>query len=148
MMRTSQLEPMLEKTLKDEFVTVCPVNELILDQHGIYVVNTDCSKGIHWVVLYVTNETVEFFDSFGRHPLHVQNGHMFMHSIRMSKKTLIVTSKGFQHKMSLVCGWYCLAYAYVRVKAKTVQKFYDMFTMDLLRNDKFVIFVVNTLYKC
>jgi len=145
-LRTSQLKCVLSRRLKEDFVTVCPVNELVLDKNGIYVVNTDCGRGCHWVVIYVTEKTVEFFDSFGRQPLHVQNGHLFKRCINATGKTLVVTSKCFQHKCSDVCGWYCLAYAYVRTKVNSVHKFYDMFTNDVLRNDKFVVYMVKKLY--
>ena len=146
MMRTSQLTHALLRTLGNDFVTVCPVSELILDRNGIYVVNTDNDRGRHWIVFMVTDKTVEFFDSFGRDPRFIQNGHMFMNSIRKTKKTLIVTSKLLQHQTSNVCGWYCLAYAYVRVKMHSVQRFYDMFTSDLHRNDRFVMYLVKKLF--
>ena len=123
MMKTSQLTHALLRTLGKDFVTVCSVGELILDKNGIYVVNTDNDKGRHWIVIMVTDTTVEFFDSFGRDPRFIQNGPMFINSIRKTKKALIVTSKLLQHKTSYVCGWYCLAYSYVRVKVLSVQKF-------------------------
>ena len=145
MMRSSQLATVLQKGLPNDYVTVCPVNKLVLDNNGIYVVNTDNDKGRHWTLIFVTDTTVEFFDSFGRDPKFIQNGSMFMNSIYKTNKTLVVTSKLLQHRSSYVCGWYCLAYAYIRVKTNSVQMFYDMFTMNLLRNDQFVVFLVKTL---
>ena len=144
---SSEITKVLEKRLADNFVVVCPVNELILNRHGIYVVNTDCGVGSHWVVINVTEETVEFFDSFGRHPLFVQNGHMFMKAIKTTNKQLLVTSQCYQEKNSYVCGWYCLAYAFVRVKFNSPQMFHNLFTDCQRQNDKLVVLIVNTLYK-
>ena len=146
MMRSSQLATILQKGLANDFVTVCPVNKLVLDKNGIYVVNTDNDKGHHWTLIFVTNTSVEFFDSFGRDPRFIQNGSMFMNSFYITNKTLIVTSKLLQHRTSYVCGWYCLAYAYIRVKTNSVQKFYDMFSKNLQRNDQFVVFLVMKLF--
>lgn len=145
-LRTSELIEALRKRLGEDFVTVCPVNELVLNKNGIYVVNTDNRVGKHWVVIYVTTETVEFYDSFGRHPKFLQNGPMFMHTIHKTGKSLVVTSKAFQQHKSNVCGWYCLAYAFIRVKSNSVQKFYDMFSNDAKRNDQLIILLVKKLF--
>ena len=85
---TSQLIHALKRKLDKDFVTVCPVNELILDRKGIYVVNTDNHVGRHWVVIFVTEKTVEFYDSLGRHPKFLQNGPMFMQSIHRTGKNI------------------------------------------------------------
>ena len=90
-LKTGQLTSALTRKLGQDFVIVCAVHELELDTNGIYVVNTDTGHGRHWVVLYVIDTTVEFFDSFGRHPQQVQNGHIFMQCI--GDKILVVTSK-------------------------------------------------------
>lgn len=145
-LRTSQLVVALERILLNQFVTVCRISDLDLNKNGIYVVNTDNNQGHHWTVFYVTDVYIEFFDSFGRDPKFIQNGPSFMQCIKKSKKILIVTSKPLQHKASHVCGYYCLAYAYIRVKLNSVDKFYDMFTMDLHRNDRFVVYMVKKLF--
>ena len=135
MMRSKQITAALQRMLNKHFVTVCPVYKLILDQNGIYVVNTDNDKGRHWIIIFVTDTAVEFFDSFGRDPRFIQNAPMFMHAIHQTKKTLIVTSKLLQHRSSYVCGWYCLCYAFIRTKTNSVHKFYEMFNDNLQRTD-------------
>ena len=142
-MKTEFIAHVLNIYLGDDFIMVCPVNMLDLDKKGIYVVNTDCGKGRHWVVLYVQDQTVEFFDSFGRHPKDVQNGDLFMQCI--GDKTLVVTSKNVQHPKSYVCGWYCLAYAMCRVKF-SLHKLFQRFTDNRLRNDHFVVYIVKKLF--
>ena len=142
-MKTEFIARVLDTYLGDNFIMVCPVNMLDLDQNGIYVVNTDCGKGRHWVVLYVKDKTVEFFDSFGRNPKDVQNGDLFMQCI--GDKTLVVTSKNVQHPKSYVCGWYCLAYAMCRVKLSLL-KFYQLFTDNQCRNDDVVVYIVKKLF--
>jgi hypothetical protein len=144
-LNTIQLQWALDK--KFVGAQVCAIDKLELDENGIYIVNTDHRLGRHWVVMYVTDNIVEFFDSFGRHPKYIQNGHMFMQIIKATGKTLIVTSKRFQHNTSSVCGWYCLAYAYVRVRMDSVQTFNDMFSHDKYRNDQIAVVTVKTFYK-
>ena len=144
-LNTTQLQQTLDKRVTG--CTVCAIDKLELNNNGIYVVNTDCGFGRHWVVMFVTDNTVEFFDSFGRHPRFMQNGQLFMRAIESTDKILLVTSKRFQHDTSPLCGWYCLAYAYVRVKMDSVQPFYDIFSTDKHRNDKLVVFIVNQFYK-
>ena len=143
----SQLKIALQRRLKEHFVTVCAVNELELKDNGIYVVNTDCLAGSHWILIYVTEMFIEVFDSFGRHQKYLQNGHLFMQIIKATDKKLIITSKHLQHHSSHVCGWYCLAYAYVRIRTNSVQSFYAMFKSDLVWNDKFVVFTVKRLFQ-
>ena len=143
MMKTDFIAHILDSYLGDGFIMVCPVNMLDLDKNGIYVVNTDCGKGRHWVVLYVQDETVEFFDSFGRHPKDVQNGDLFMQCI--GDKTLVVTSKNVQHPKSYVCGWYCLAYAMCRVKF-SLHKLFQLFNDNRCRNDDIVVYIVKKLF--
>jgi hypothetical protein len=143
-LNTSQLQRTLDKLGEAQ---VCAIDELELDKHGIYIVNTDCGPGRHWVIMYVTDNIIEFFDSFGRPPKFMQNGQMFMQAIKATGKTLLITSKRFQHNTSSVCGWYCLAYAYVRVRMDSVQTFYDMFSQDKHRNDQTVVAMVKMFYQ-
>ena len=123
---------------------VCPVDKLDLTTPGIYIVNTDCGAGRHWVVLYVTTDTVEFFDSFGNHPRFVQNGSLFMAAI--GTKKLIVHSKWVQETNSKLCGVYCLGFVYARSKDK-LSKFFALFDDNRSMNNHKVFVIVNTLIK-
>jgi hypothetical protein len=144
-LKTSQLQQTLDKKFGE--AQVCAIDQLKLSKNGIYIVNTDCGSGRHWVTMYVTDNIIEFFDSFGRPPKFLQTGHMFMQAIKATGKTLIVTSKRFQHNTSSVCGWYCLAYIYVRIRMDSVHRFYNMFSQDKHRNDQIVVSMVKLFYK-
>ena len=137
-MRTHELlKVMMLWELKD--VHVCPVNMLDLTQSGIYIVNTDCGPGKHWVAMYVTHDTVEFFCSFGHHPRTLQNGSMFMKAIQ--GKRLIVHSKWLQELNTRLCGVYCLAFVYSRSKDKLLEFFNRFDDNRSLNNQKVVMFV-------
>ena len=58
-MKTYELKCVLMRWFDE--ATVCPVHMLDLTKPGIYIANTDYGAGHHWVALYVTEDTVEFF---------------------------------------------------------------------------------------
>ena len=93
-MKTYELEHVLREWFPDRHVIVCPVDKLNLSQPGVYIVNTDCHKGRHWVAFYVTEDTLEFFDSYGRHPKELQNYTLFLKAI--DDKPLIVHNQVLQ----------------------------------------------------
>jgi hypothetical protein len=140
-MKASELQFVLLKWFSN--TTVCTIDKLHLKE-GIYIVNTDCGTGRHWVALYVTDKSVEFFDSFGQHPKYIQNGVMFMKAIQHYGKPLIIHSKRLQHYSSKVCGVYCLAYVLMRAK-DCLSQFFAMFDGDRKLNDKTIVYIVNRL---
>ena len=90
----------------------------------------------HWIALYIKDNVVDFFDSFGRPPIH------FM--LRFKGKHVIVHSKRLQHDESNVCGYYCLAFIYMKLKGNLSQ-FFQMFSEDKRLNDFKVVQFVHML---
>ncbi len=113
---------------------VCGINELTVKTPGIYMVNT----GNHWISLYVTEDTVEFFDSFGRSPKYVHE------MLKFEPKTLIVHSKRLQQFSSQVCGLYCLVFAFVRAR-NMLSEFFAMFSKDRKSNDQKIVYMIRKL---
>ena len=141
-MKSTELHYILGKWFPDIHTIVCRVNTLDLSTPGVYIVNTDCHKGKHWVAFYVTEDIIEFFDSYGRHPKHLENHKLFMQAI--GDKKLIVHTKWLQ-SYKKVCGVYCLAFLFARVKWNDVSRLFSMFTRNKSLNDDKIIPIVNNM---
>ena len=144
-MNSTELLAVLRRWFPEEYIRVCGIKHLKTDKPGLYIVNTATEgPGLHWVAMYVTETTVDFFDSFGRAPEYLRNGTMFMEAI--GSKTLLVHSKCLQQTTSKVCGVYCLAFLYVRAH-NMLPSFFQLFDRNRDCNDVKVVDYVNSLCK-
>ena len=52
------------------FRGVLSINRLLPIEEGLYVVNTapHTHPGLHWIALFVKDDTIEYFDSYGGDP--------------------------------------------------------------------------------
>ena len=142
-MNTVELLKILKLWFPQQYVRVCSIKNLKTDKPGLYILNTASEgPGLHWVAMYVTETTVEFFYSYGRSPQYLRNGSMFMEAI--GSKTLLVHSKCLQQTTSKVCGVYCLAFLYVRATNK-LTSFFQLFDRNRQCNDDKVVDYVNSL---
>ena len=96
---------------------------------GVQILLCDC----HWVALYIHNDTVEFFDSFGRNADYFNL--RFSHVVNHSKK--------LQHRKSKVCGYYCLGFIHALLK-RSLSEFWNMFSDDKLLNDERIVAYVHS----
>ena len=103
---------------------------------GFYVVNTDpvYKKGSHWLVINkISNNNLEFFDSLGRDPSYYAPEILNFIENSVSNYTFSVTPiQGDSH----LCGNYCLIYGYLSCDGFSLDQFLNLFTNDLLLNDK------------
>ena len=134
-MNNKTIANILSEWFPSDFYSVCKIQDFDVDKCGIHIVNT----GNHWIAIYVTKDTVEFFDSFGRKPLYMKCKFDF------KEKRVIVYSKRLQDNQSLVCGLYCLGFVYFRLKLNDLQSFFVIFNNDRIRNDVIIINVVHKL---
>ena len=87
-----------------------------------YVANTDpiSRQGSHWVAVYIPSpRTLEFFDSFGRHPITL--GFSFPNSIRILHNTIQI-----QADSSGVCGEHCVRFLSHRSNGKSMSHILSM----------------------
>jgi hypothetical protein len=106
---------------------------------GGYVVNTDNidGPGIHWIALWVKEESIEFMDSFGHKPSH--------YGWSFSLPTLY-NIKPLQSRNSAACGAYCLYYLYYRCRGIAMDDILLRFSDDDRRsNDACVVNFVSAL---
>ena len=113
---------------------------------GIYVVNTKPSShpGEHWVVFYVHKEhTVDYFDSFGNHPLYSH----FLSFLQLVGGDIQCNKSRLQSLCSQVCGIDCILYAYACASGKDMKDFCHQFSPNRFQeNDTRAVQLFHHLY--
>ena len=73
-------------------------------KNGAYVINLDENHdiGTHWVVLYVNNKTITYFDSFGVE--HIPREIMKF----IARKKIVTNIHRIQAYDSIMCGYFCI----------------------------------------
>ena len=134
-MNTQQIEYILKQ---DDYVNpifqgVYAKDQLPDFQYGSCVVNTAPSteKSGHWVALFVTDSTVEYFDSYGGKPLPSL-------AQRWKRKMWISNPIPLQSPLSAVCGHYCIYYLLHRARGFSMRSIVTDFGNDVDYNDEMV----------
>ena len=75
-------------------------------KNGAYVINLDeyADVGTHWIALYVENNEITYFDSFGVEHVHKEIKRFIKHK---SIKTNIFR---IQADNSIMCGYFCIGF--------------------------------------
>lgn len=93
------------------------------------------SLGTHWVCCWRSkNRTYEYFDSFGLPPPLERE----MEIETLGKKHFFRNNKQIQWEKNVRCGYYCLLFLNERNKGTSYKKILDMFTNDVLKNEKII----------
>ncbi len=66
--------------------------------------------------------------------------------LRFPDKTVNNYSKNLQDKKSKVCGYYCLAFIYMRIHER-LNQYFQIFNEDKTMNDKKIVHFVRKLIK-
>lgn len=109
------------------------LSSLNFRSRSAFIVNTHIrGKTGHWLAIVIPdNNTVEYFDSFGRNPSGPLNN--FVN--RFDKK--IINKKCFQHALSSTCGEFCVFYITEHFKGSSPTEIFS--TLDKVKDcDKFV----------
>lgn len=105
-------------------------NTYLFHRPRLLVCNTAYSKspGEHWVAFFLTDNSVDYFDSYGSSPSHtalldfiVKNSTGF--PFRYNTRCL-------QALNATTCGKYCVTYLLYRAMGYTLNQYLDMFTTD------------------
>ena len=111
-------------------------------KNGAYVINLDkyADVGTHWIVLYVKNNEVIYFDSFGvedvpeEHVEHVWCRTCFRHE---DIKTNIFRIQAYN---SITCGYFCIGFVDFIFLNKTLINFTSLFSpYDFEKNEKIIL---------
>ena len=99
-------------------------NNLLKLKKGAYVVNLDHSKntGTHWVVIFVKEYEVIYFDSFGvEHiPKEITEG--------IGNKNIKTSTFRIQDYISIMCGYFCILFIEYMLNNKTSTNFTNLFS--------------------
>ena len=111
---------------------------------GAYAINLDehSDIGTHWVALYVKNNDITYFDSFGVE-------HIPKEIIKFIKNKSIKTNIfRIQVYNSIMCGYFCIGFTNFMFKRKTLTDYTNLFSPnDLKRNDDiFLDYFLNDAY--
>ena len=114
--------------------------------NGFFVVNTfENSDSIgHWVLFYIRNYEINFFDSLGGDPVSYSGSIKHVFENFQGKKSVIFKNP-IQSASSSVCGAYCIFFGYQMVHNKSIFNIKSKFNNNLKRNDLKVVKYVNKI---
>ena len=105
---------------------------------GVYVINLDewySDIGTHWIALYVQNNNVTYFDSFGLE-------HIPKEIKEFIGRSLSITTKIFRMQVydSIKCGYFCNGFIDFIIAGKKLTDYTNFFSPDdFKRNDNAIL---------
>ena len=103
---------------------------------GAYVINLDehSDIGTHWVVLYVKNNDITYFDSFCGEDISKEITKFIGH------KNVIANIFRIQAYDSVMCGYVCIGFIDFMFKGKTLTEYTNLFsTNNFEKNDDIIL---------
>ena len=103
---------------------------------GAYVINLDKHSDIetHWIDLFILNDNVIYFDSFGVEPVPKE--------IKKFIKGSSITTNIFRIQAydSIMCGYFCIGFIDFMLKGKSLTDFSNLFSPnDFKKNDDIIL---------
>ena len=90
--------------------------------------------GTHWIALYVNDNNVIYFDSFGVE--HIQTGIKKF----IGKKNIITNIYRMQAYDSIMWGYFCIVFINSMLKGKSLLEYANLFSPnDYEKNDKIIL---------
>ena len=128
---------------ESRFNGVCSRDNLSKTKNGAYIINLDeySDIGTHWSALWVSNNYVTYFDSFGVE-------HISKEIIKFIENRNIKTNIfGIQAYDSIMCGYFCIAFIDFMFKGKSLTDYTNLFSPnDFKKTDDTILkyFISNT----
>ena len=104
-------------------------------KNGAYVINLDEYKdvGTHWIALYVKNNKIIYFDSFGVDHVPKEINKF------IGNKNTITNLYRIQYFHSIMCGYFCIGFIDFMFAGKSLIDFTSLFSFyDFKKNDKII----------
>ena len=104
---------------------------------GAYVINLDeySDIGTHWVALYVQNNNVTSFDSFGVE--HIPKEIKAFINNNNNIKTNIFRRQAYD---SIMCGYFCIGFIDFMIAEKTLTEYTNLFSPNnFKKNDDIIL---------
>jgi hypothetical protein len=110
-----------------------------------YIVNTAPSShdGEHWVAFYFTEDTAEFFDSYGQDP----KPEMVKFLASYGHRSWATNGRRLQGSLSTVCGQYCIFFLTLRTRGWSMKEIDGQFGVEYEWNDNLVAAFVNKHFR-
>lgn len=123
------------------FRGVYPSHPLPSSEPGAYVLNTApaCHPGKHWIALYLTEDEVDYFDSYGGEPTKKLKRWV-------KARTWTCNPVPLQSPLSAVCGQYCIYYLFHCARGLDLPVILIDFSSDVDHNDQLVYDFVQERY--
>ena len=105
-------------------------------KNGAYVINLDeyADVGTHWIALYVKNNEITYFDSFGVEHVPKQIKKFIGH------KDIKANIFRIQADNSIMCGYFCIGFIDFMFAGRSLIDFTSLFSpYDFKKNDKIVL---------
>ena len=111
---------------------------------GAYIINIDeySHIGTHWVALYVHNDDVTYFDSFGVEHIPKEIETFIDHPSPSALQIKNITTNIFRMQAydSIMCGYFCIAFIDFMLAGKTLTEFTNLFSPNKFkRNDDIIL---------
>ena len=103
---------------------------------GAYLINLDeySDIGTHWIALYVKNNDITYFDSFGVEHIPKE---IIKFITNKNIKTNIFRIQAYD---SIMCGYFCIGFIDFMFKGKTLTEYTNLFSPnDFKRNDDTIL---------
>lgn len=138
----SQLEKLAKKKIGKKFLGVYPCDaepSIRKNKYNfslIFNLSKHNEKGTHYIAVYVKSNEILYFDSYGK---KLTNKHIIKFLTKL-KKPIMYHTKKIQHKDSIFCGLYCLAYLHaIQTLKMPIRKFFTLFIYPpSIKNDDIV----------
>ena len=110
---------------------------------GAYVINLDeySDIGTHWISLYVKNNDITYFDSFGVEHIPKEIKKL------VKNKSIIANIFRIQAYDSIMCGYFCIGFINFMLADKKLTDYTNLFSpYDFKKNDNIILnyFMSNT----
>ena len=105
-------------------------------KNGAYVINLDDYHDIatHWIALYVNNNIVTYFDSFGVE--HIPKEIMKL----ITRKKIITNIYRIQAYDSIMCDYFCIGFINFMFNGKSLTDYTNLFSPnDFNKNDDIIL---------
>ena len=105
-------------------------------KNGAYVINLDKYEdvGTHWVVLYVKNNGITYFNSFGVEHVSKEIKRFICH------KDIKTNIFRIQADNSILCGYFCIRFIDFMFAGKSLIDFTNLFSpYDFKKNDEIIL---------
>ena len=126
--------------MKKIFNGVYSRNNLPKSKNGAYVINLDHSEntGTHWVVIFLKEDEVIYFDSFGVEYIPKEIMEKIEHSF-LGNKNIKTSIFRIQDYNSIMCGYFCILFFEYMLNNKSLTDFTNLCSpWNFEKNDEII----------